>query len=100
METDNPFAKLGAGAPVFGAKLSNTSKTDDNDEEGGAGDGDHDPHYDPIVPLPDEVEVKTGEEDEEVLFSERGKLYRFANKEWKERGVGNIKVLYHAQNSK
>lgn len=99
VETDNPFAKLGAGAPVFGAKLSNTSKTDDNDEEGGAGDGDHDPHYDPIVPLPDEVEVKTGEEDEEVLFSERGKLYRFANKEWKERGVGNIKVLYHAQNN-
>jgi E3 SUMO-protein ligase RanBP2 len=29
-----------------------------------------------VVPLPDLVEVKTGEEDEEILFSERSKLFR------------------------
>ena len=35
------------------------------------------------------VEVKTGEEDEEAVFKERCKLYRFVGetKEWKEKGV-------------
>ena len=32
--------------------------------------------FKPVVPLPDLVEVKTGEEDEEILFSERSKLFR------------------------
>lgn len=44
-----------------------------------------------------QVEVKTGEEDEEVLYSHRAKLFRFdgETKEWKERGIGDIKVLMH-----
>lgn len=56
---------------------------------------DHDPDFKPIVPLPDEVAVNTGEEDETVMFSERGKLYRFVDdsKEWKDRGIGIIKIL-------
>ena len=49
----------------------------------------------PVVPLPDLVEVRTGEEDETATFSERAKLFRYdaAAKEWKERGVGTLKVL-------
>ena len=45
------------------------------------------------------MEVKTGEEDEEVLYSHRAKLYRFAKEtgEWKERGLGDIKLLEHRQ---
>jgi E3 SUMO-protein ligase RanBP2 len=48
----------------------------------------YDPHYDPIISLPDEIQVSTGEEDEEKLFGERAKLYRYDVKlrEWKERG--------------
>lgn len=32
--------------------------------------------FKPIIPLPDLVEVKTGEEDEEKLFVHRAKLFR------------------------
>jgi len=37
-----------------------------------------------------EVEVKTGEEEEDVLLSVRAKMFRFdaEKKEWKERGLG------------
>uniref|UniRef100_A0A672LF55 Peptidyl-prolyl cis-trans isomerase n=1 Tax=Sinocyclocheilus grahami TaxID=75366 RepID=A0A672LF55_SINGR len=44
-----------------------------------------------------QVEVKSGEEDEEILFKERAKLYRWDRElnQWKERGVGDIKILYH-----
>lgn len=54
-------------------------------------------YFAPVIPLPDKVEVKTGEEDEEVLYSHRAKLFRFRNKEWRERGLGDIKVLRHKQ---
>lgn len=47
-----------------------------------------------------QVEVKTGEEDEEVLYSHRSKLFRFADGEWKERGLGDVKILRHQQSGK
>lgn len=60
----------------------------------------HDPHFEPIVSLP-EQEVKTLEEDEEELFKMRAKLYRFASEndpaEWKERGTGDVKLLKHKE---
>ncbi|XP_015221375.1 ran-specific GTPase-activating protein isoform X2 [Lepisosteus oculatus] len=60
----------------------------------------HDPHFEPIVSLP-EQEVKTLEEDEEELFKMRAKLYRFASEndppEWKERGTGDVKLLRHKE---
>lgn len=44
-----------------------------------------------------QVEVRSGEEDEEILFKERAKLYRWDRElnQWKERGVGDIKILFH-----
>ena len=56
----------------------------------------------------DEVEVKTHEEDEEVIFKMRSKLFRFTEtllnkgsgkKEWIERGVGEVKLLKHRESS-
>lgn len=41
------------------------------------------------------MEVKTGEEEEEVVYKHLAKLYRFAGGEWKECGVGDIKILKH-----
>ncbi|KAJ8263436.1 hypothetical protein COCON_G00158930 [Conger conger] len=69
--------------------------TTDNAEE-----TNHDPHFEPIVSLP-EQDVKTLEEDEEELFKMRAKLYRFASEndppEWKERGTGDVKLLRHKE---
>ena len=64
-------------------------------------DDDDGPHFESTVPLPDKIDVKTGEEEQE-LFCNRAKLYRFEmeTKEWKERGIGNIKILKHNTSGK
>ena len=46
------------------------------------------------------VEIKTGEEDEDLIFKSRGKLYRFRDGEWKERGTGDLKLLRHKKDKK
>ena len=46
------------------------------------------------------VEIKTGEEDEDLIFKSRGKLYRFREGEWKERGTGDLKLLRHKKDKK
>ncbi|KAJ1960882.1 Ran GTPase binding protein Sbp1 [Dispira parvispora] len=55
-----------------------------------------DVHFEPVIRLA-KVEVKTLEEDEDVVFKMRAKLYRFdkAGSEWKERGTGEMKLLQH-----
>ena len=52
-------------------------------------------HFEPIIPLPQQIEKKTGEEGEVVLFNKRAKLYRYDKdlKSWKERGTGTLKIL-------
>ncbi|XP_042593541.1 E3 SUMO-protein ligase RanBP2-like [Cyprinus carpio] len=70
--------------------------TQNEEKEEGRDDDSDEIHFEPIVSLP-EVEVKSGEEDEEILFKERAKLYRWDRElnQWKERGVGDIKILCH-----
>merc|ERR1712241_1181817 len=43
------------------------------------------------------IDVKTGEEEEEEVFKHRAKVYRYdtETKQWKERGVGDMKILKH-----
>lgn len=69
-------------------KINESQKSIDGAEAGGENDENYDPHYDPIIELPNEIVVSTGEEEETKLFGERATLYRFdaTNKEWKERG--------------
>lgn len=48
-----------------------------------------------------EVKVVTGEEAEDVFWKCRAKLYRWANgSEWKERGLGDAKLLQHKETKK
>jgi len=62
----------------------------------------HDPHFEPVVRLTEQVDSKTHEEDEEVLFKMRAKLFRFikADLEWKERGTGDVRLLAHRESKK
>ena len=40
-----------------------------------------------------DVEKTTGTEGEVCIYKQRIKLYRFSKEEWKERGVGNCKMM-------
>merc|ERR1712216_773308 len=65
---------------------------EDTTEEGGGEDVEAEANveFKPLIELPDLVETKTGEEDEDVIFKMRTKMFRFveSSKEWKERGTG------------
>ncbi|KAI0693574.1 RanBP1 domain-containing protein [Cytidiella melzeri] len=62
----------------------------------------HDPHFEPVIKLTEQVDVKTMEEDEDVLFKMRAKLFRFAAEasEWKERGTGDVRLLQSKETQK
>ena len=87
----------GQGSLVFGSHTTRKNN-DDDDADGGGEDDSYEPNvsFKPIVQL-SAVEVKTGEEDENILFCERAKLYRFdsATNQMKERGIGEMKILQH-----
>lgn len=88
-DDSKPFSWSGAGQKLF-----NQEEGEEDGEEVTQGD---DPHFEPVVPLPDLVEVKTGEEDFEKLFSHRAKLFRYDKdtNQWKEKGIGEMKILRH-----
>ncbi|XP_065746695.1 ranBP2-like and GRIP domain-containing protein 4 isoform X2 [Phocoena phocoena] len=102
--SDDMFTFHGPGKSVFGTPAAEPANKS-HDTDGGSAHGDEDddgPHFEPVVPLPDKIEVRTGEEDEEEFFCNRAKLYRFdaGSREWKERGIGNVKILRHKTSGK
>lgn len=48
----------------------------------------------------EKVEIKTGLEDEELIYKGRAVLYRMREKEWKERGRGDVKLLRNKNDKK
>jgi len=61
-----------------------------------------DVHFEPVIKLTEHVDTKTHEEDEDVLFKMRAKLFRFDGEstEWKERGTGDVRLLSHKETKK
>ncbi|XP_018584881.2 E3 SUMO-protein ligase RanBP2-like isoform X1 [Scleropages formosus] len=97
------FADVTKPTSSMGSKNVHAEKNAESDSESNHVEEDEDgPHFEPIVPLPDKVDVKTGEEEEEEMFCNRAKLFRFdtETKEWKERGIGSIKILRHRTSGK
>lgn len=76
--------------------MGDTAKTHDEHEAPGS----PEIHFEPLVNLP-KVEVKSLEEEEETILQLRAKMYRYVvngdEKEWKERGTGDLKILRHKQ---
>uniref|UniRef100_A0A7S3NPI9 RanBD1 domain-containing protein n=1 Tax=Aureoumbra lagunensis TaxID=44058 RepID=A0A7S3NPI9_9STRA len=98
---------FGGGEKVQKFGESNTKEVKNEEGENEA-EAESTQEFTPVVQL-DEVEVKTLEEDEEIIFKMRARLYRFAEtllnkgtgkKEWIERGVGEAKLLKHREHSK
>lgn len=101
----NPPQPMFYQQPIVSSVASNApqyenispSRNDGNEYLEEPADYDPRPDFKAIIPLPDEVIIKTGEEDEDVVFSDRCKLFRNADSEWKERGIGTIKILKNKQ---
>ncbi|KAL0323736.1 UNVERIFIED_CONTAM: Ran-binding protein 1c [Sesamum calycinum] len=74
---------------------------EEEDSKPAADDEDTGAQVAPIVKL-QEVAVTTGEENEDVLLDLKSKLYRFDKEgnQWKERGVGTVKLLKHKETGK
>ncbi|KAK9365913.1 hypothetical protein V1509DRAFT_631436 [Lipomyces kononenkoae] len=106
----NVFSMFG-GAPASSSfSVSMTSATvasakDNEQEDGDAEEAPASPdvHFEPLVKL-EKVDVKSNEEDEEVTFKIRAKLFRFDKTnepgEWKERGTGDVRFLKHKESGK
>ncbi|KAH3669460.1 hypothetical protein OGAPHI_001581 [Ogataea philodendri] len=106
--TSNVFAMFGgAGAKKEEKKEEKEEKEEskkeskDKEEDEEEEPENDDIHFEPLVQL-EKVEVKTNEENEEVLFKIRAKLFKFHpdSKEWKERGTGDVKFLQHKETKK
>jgi len=64
--------------------------------------------FDPVVKL-EEVDVKSGEEDEENIYNVRAKLFIYGEtmldvgtgkKSWRERGIGEVRILRHKEHQR
>eukprot|EP00775_Hariotina_reticulata_P006441 gene6441-6670_t len=83
------------------AQTGAVAAADGEDDDAAAVEEECQAEYKPVVQL-EEVETSTGEEDETSLLELKCKLYRFeaSSNEWKERGLGLVKLLKHKENDK
>lgn len=98
-KVDKSFTWAGSGTQLFSHQTPQSGDADqtanDSHDEGQDDDG-YSPdniHFEPVVQLPECIDLKTGEEDEQEIYRQRVKLYRYDNNAWKERGTGDMKIL-------
>ncbi len=109
------FSELSVKEPVFKQKADSTFSFTGTGQQlfrspqvGGANDDDYNPeeettvNFKPLVTLPETYTYQTEEEENNVLFEARGKLYRYdgQSEQWKERGVGNMRLLEYPKSGK
>lgn len=79
---------FGKTTSIFGNKAENGDGKEAGEEE---------PSRDayvakhPVVKL-EEKDMKTGEEDEQVAYTQKGVLYEYVDNSWKERGRGDVRI--------
>lgn len=80
--------------PTAFASAPKAAAADGDDEaaDAAAAEAECKAEFTPLVKL-EQVTVATGEENEDILFEAKSKAYRFIEGEWKERGLGPIKLL-------
>lgn len=94
------FKPKSPGKPKSPLKAATASGYEDISDDENVEEEENTTYFTPVIPLPDKVEVKTGEENETVLYSHRAKLFRFKDSEWRERGLGDVKILQHKATGK
>ncbi|ODV61010.1 Ran GTPase-binding protein YRB1 ASCRUDRAFT_34527 [Ascoidea rubescens DSM 1968] len=101
--TSSVFAMFGGKKPAKKAEEDSKASESSEKKEGSSEAADDEPkvEFKPVVQL-EKVEIKTNEEDEDVLSKFRAKLFRYHSdiEEWKERGVGDVKFLQHKETKK
>lgn len=87
---------------TFIAQAQAMADTNDNPLAPKQQEDETDVHFEPVIKLTEQVEIKTLEEDEDVIFKMRAKLFRFdtSGNEWKERGTGDVRLLQHKETKK
>ena len=82
------FQFSGVGQQLFSSETSRAHEDPENEA---------DIHFQPVVSLPEAVKLKSWDEDADTMFCQRSKLYRFDldKNVWKERGVGELKIMRH-----
>ncbi|KAK4123410.1 hypothetical protein N657DRAFT_656652 [Parathielavia appendiculata] len=93
---DNSGSAKAQREAAAAAAASSSKDEDDQPPES------EDVHFEPVIHLTKEVEVKTNEEMEEQVFKMRAKLFKYVaeTREWKERGTGDVRLLKHKENGK
>uniref|UniRef100_A0A1B0FKA0 E3 SUMO-protein ligase RanBP2 n=1 Tax=Glossina morsitans morsitans TaxID=37546 RepID=A0A1B0FKA0_GLOMM len=91
----NAFARF--AKPLMRNDAKNNQTDDCSAAEKTVNDKNFGPHYEPVIALAEKILITTGEDEETKLFGEPATLFRWddRNKEWKERGVGELKILFH-----
>ncbi|XP_064389029.1 E3 SUMO-protein ligase RanBP2-like isoform X1 [Halichondria panicea] len=85
------FQFQGAGKQLFAVRSADYGETNPEEEI--------DINFKPLVSPPKVAPTKSWDDEAGTLFTNRGKLFRFDDSinQWKERGVGDIKILQHAE---
>jgi len=96
MPTAQPFMSAQGPSELSTTGAEDAAGGDDEDQDAVEAEREAAVEFQPIVHL-EKQEMKTNEEDEEELYCHRAKLYRFdvPNKEWKERGLGDVRLMRH-----